>query len=226
LTGGSLVLYGLTFTVASGSGCSLNGGACTGLNLINVPDGRGNIEFELVGSGGTNSAALSLTPIANISSTATLSFTVGVTQTSGQPTTKVTSAALSTTGIDSYTCAVSPSSTCTSGTTAKTQVTFSRITINPTSLTQVLTSPASGLQTPGFTSTAHASADNSFSLTETLSLGALKSADYTGVTTLQLNTAALAFRAAPEPASIMVLLSAIGGMAAVRRRKTFGASPS
>jgi hypothetical protein len=216
LNGSPLVLYGLTFTLGT---CKINNVACTSaqmsaLELTNVPAGRGNIEIELIPTSG--SSVLALTPVTG-NSTQNLTFTLTVSQTPGKPTTTVNSASLATTGKRQFTCNVSPSSTCTNGTTAMTTVSFSSA-LSPLSQSYTGAS-SSSLLTPGFTAVNHGSPANPFTITESLSLAALTSGDYKNTFALQFNSTAILLRAAPEPASIMVFLSAIGGIAAVRRRR-------
>ncbi len=211
--GNALVLYGLTFKI---SGCTAN---CSGLDLQGVPDGRGNIEYEVVSSAGAGSAALSRNINTGSSGSTTLSFTITVSATSGQPNTLVTSAALMDSGIQSFTCA-SGYSSCASGTTAGATLTsFSGVTMTPSTVSQALTLNQSALQTTALSTKSTDTGDNSFYYLETLTLSSNGSTQYVAGSTLQLNTVATVFRAAPEPASMTVLMVALGGLAVARRRR-------
>src|SRR5689334_22861591 len=119
--GNTLVLYGLTFSI---SGCSAN---CAGLQLANVAAGRGNIEFQVVSPSGSGTPILSRAVNAGNNST-TLSFTIGVAQTMGQPTTQVSSAKAIVSGIRDFTCSTSHSG-CATGIIAQEDLNFSNITI-------------------------------------------------------------------------------------------------
>jgi hypothetical protein len=211
--GNALALYGLTFSV---SGCTLNGGGCgSSLELSNVANGRGNIEFEVVSTAGGTPFSRALGAGAG---TSTLQFTITATQTSNQPTTLAESATLIDTGTRNIACAPTHTN-CAAGTTASASLNFSNITITTNPLTQALTAnqPAMQTQTSGVD---NATADNAFSFVETISLSTLSATNYNPGGTLQLNTVAVNFRAAPEPASIMIMLSGICGIVAVRRRRS------
>jgi hypothetical protein len=218
----SLALYGLTFSVSS---CTITGTTCAaaGLDLSGVAAGRGNIEFEVVNPSGSSNAILSRA-LTSASGSSTLQFTIGVAQTSGQPNTLATSAALIDTGIRNYTCA-SGHSGCSA--TASASLNFSNITITTDPLTQALTSVQPGSQI-STSPTDTATGDHTFSFVETLTLTTQGNGTYNTVGTLQLNTVAVLFRAAPEPASMAVMMVALGGLAVVRRRRgaSSGATPS
>jgi hypothetical protein len=207
--GGSLSLYGLTFAI---SGCTLTGSSCSasGLSLQGVAAGRGNIEFQVANSAGSSSAALSR-GTGSGSGLTTLLFTITVSPTPGQPTTLVTSAALIDTGTRHYTCA-SGHSGCSATATASLQVGGNTL------LSQSLTANQFALQTqtsPIYTTTGI----NAFSFVENVTLNTSTADDYTAGGTLRLNTIAVEFRTAPEPASIGIMLCALGGLAAARWRR-------
>ena len=151
-------------------------------------------------SGGTNSVSQ-------------LNLTLLVTPNGGYPTntTRVTSGTLTTIGNDAY-----PTSG--DGSTASASAAFSAGT-TATTLTDALTaeinsgSPTLQTVTNGPNSFSPSSA--SFTITENL----LLDPNNQTVNTLKLNSVALRFTTTPEPASIAILLFALGGLAAVRRRR-------
>jgi hypothetical protein len=215
--GGSLSLYGLTFAI---SGCTLTGSSCSasGLDLQGVAAGRGNIEFQIVNSAGSSSAALSraLTGTGSGSGSTTLLFTITVSPTPGQPTTLVTSAALIDTGTRYYTCA-SGHSGCSATATASLQVAGSTL------LSQSLTANQSALQSQ--TSSIYTTTGiNAFSFVENVTLNTSTASNYSAGGTLRLNTVAVKFHTAPEPASIGIMLCALGGLAAARWRRRASSS--
>jgi hypothetical protein len=205
----SLSLYGLTFAISS---CTLTGSSCSAsdLNLQGVAAGRGNIEFEVVNSAGSSSAALSRALTSGLGGFTTLQFTITVSPTPGQPVTLVTSAALIDTGTRNYTCASGACSATATGTLQVGGTTF---------LSQSLTANQSAAQTQ--TSSAYATPGiNAFSFVENLTLNTSAVGSYNTGGTLKLNTVAVEFRAAPEPASIGIMLCALGGLAVARWRRT------
>jgi hypothetical protein len=211
-SGKTLSLYGLTFSISS---CKENGVTCSstdGLVLEGVSSGRGTITVE-VANATAGSAALSQTN--GSSATNSLALTLTVSPTAGYPgSTMVSAATLTAAGVDTYSCSTGHSSCAAS---VNDTATFNGITISPGVLTADLANQA-GTQTASQPSTS-VTADNSFTVAESVSLRTNDSSSWYNGSTLQLNTLALKFTTTPEPASITILMLGLGGLAVARRRR-------
>jgi hypothetical protein len=218
--GDSFNLYGLNVEVSSCT-IGLNGSsaaACSASNkleLLQVASPTNSITFEVVGytgalPGSTTSAALSATGGV---SQLNLKLVVTPNASYSTNTTRVTGATLTSVGYDTF-------KSSDSGTTAKASAAFSAGTTAST-LTAAL-APAASRGTPTLQTVAggpnsFSPVSASFTITENLEL------DPNGhsVNLLSLRSVALRFTTTPEPASIAVLLAGLGGIAMVRRRRTF-----
>jgi len=201
-TNNVLDAYGLTATITS---CSAT---CSGDTLELISSGRDTITIEAINN--TPSAILaSATSSKNAPAPVALSYTLtfAINPSSKLKGTTVTSAVQTATGSNNCNGSQCPTATG-SATLANSHATLATLTDNllPTSGT-TSHSNASNLNT--FTGT------NSFTVVESLNLSGART-----TTDLAFNTLVLKLTTAPEPASISVMLMAIGGLAAARRRRS------
>jgi PEP-CTERM motif len=212
-TGNILNAFGLTATI---SGCSAT---CSGDTLELISSGRDTISIETINTATSGSAILAS---ANSTGTAPAAVTLGYTLTFAiNPSSKltgtvVTSATQTAVGSDNCTggCTTATGSAVLADSTAKTAPT---ITFSPsTSLTDNLT-PTTLSNTVSIASGAStfSPAANAFTVTESLNLNGSAT-----TTDLAFNTLVLKLNTAPEPASMSVMLIALGGLAAARRRRS------
>jgi hypothetical protein len=118
----------------------------------------------------------------------------------------VSSATLSTTGSDNYACFLLCGSVITSGQT------FSTLAGGGTLTSNLLASP---------TASSAITTANSFTINETITMNSYGPQQYTGhrdPEALHLSSVRQTFGTIPEPPAIIVLLTAIGGIAFIRRR--------
>jgi hypothetical protein len=205
---GTLAWYGFDVSVAS---CTegLNGmtaSACTsgdGLELLAVPSGRDTVTFDIVNTS-SGSAILSAT---TGNGESVLTVALAVTSNAGySPTgTKATTAMLTTTGFNN--CST------TNGCTAVVSAAFSA-GATATPLMDVLPKNTLPDNIPNGANN-FSTASNSFTVTEALTLNPTTRT----VTDLSISLVALKLTTTPEPASITVVLIALGGLVAARRRQ-------
>ncbi len=223
---GSISVYGLTFSIGACT-LQLDGGAtndcATGapgsrgnLELVAVPEGQGYIGLEVIGYsgavGGSTSAALSETVGGPKDVSSILKFTLTAALTGNFPGTyNVIDALFTTTGSRD----VGP----TGGSATSSAV------INPSqgktlTLTDTL-ARQTGQQTVasgGGTPASFSQATNSFTVAETLTLSQNGGQM---LNRLQFDNTVLRLHTAPEPASIVLLLFGLGGLAVARCRRLF-----
>lgn len=220
----SFNLYGLNVDV---SGCTigLNGAtasACTAANkleLLEVASPTDSITFDVIGYSGTAPGSTTSAALTSSSGTSQLNLTLVVSPNSsyGTSTTRVTGATLTAVGDDAFTHADS-------GTTAQASAAFSAGTTASAltaKLTPQVTQGTPTLQTVPTSPNSFSPESASFTITENLELDPGNHS----VNALSLNSVALKFTTTPEPASIMMLLAGLAGIAVVRRRRPGRAGP-
>jgi hypothetical protein len=221
VSGDSFNLYGLNIDV---SGCTigLNGAtpiACAASNkleLLQIVSARDTITFEVIGYTSTNpsTTATSAALTATGSGLTQLNITLKVTSNGTEPNTKVTTGTLTTKGLDAY----DFSST---GTTATASAAFSAGT-SATTLTDALapsvTTGTASSQTVSNGPNSFSPAAAAFTITDSLDLNP----NGHTINALSFSSVALKLTTTPEPASVTVMLLALGGLTMVRRRRRTG----
>lgn len=201
-TGASaLMLNGATLQITS---CTLNGGACTasdGLTLEGLTEGKDLVGYELLGG-----STLSLAKSNSASASLTFAYTI----TTNQPIT-------ATFGNGSATLNGTTSASSTHHVVADEAFTQNGSHTPPTGLTgfNLFLSNSATSQSLGPTGFSQPET-NSFTITDTINLSG------SSASTVSLTSLVNVFHTAPEPASIAVLTVALGGLAAVRRRRAPG----
>jgi hypothetical protein len=213
--GGTLTWYG--FTVSATCSIQSNGGSTTGcgssndLELEAVPSGRGNLTFEIVNTGGTSSAILAAGSGTSGSNVLTVGLTFALS--AGTPNTYTAVQPATASAIGYADLKYSTSSVVSTASSV-----FTNATVSPGTLTANLAPDVNAStptqQTPSSTTTSF-TPDNSFTVTDTLTLNA---GGHT-VNELQYNVLALKLRTAPEPASLSIFVLGLGGIMVARRRR-------
>jgi len=206
---GTLAWYGFDVSVAS---CTegLNGATATacsthdGLELVAVPSGRDAVTFEIVNA--TSGSAIFSVP--NMGGQDVLNAVLTVTPNASYlPSgSKATTAMLTTTGYNSCSTGVGCVATASAAFSAGATVTQLVDTLPKNNGLDVNPNGPNNFST----------ASNSFTVAETLTLNPTHT-----VTDLALNIVALKLTTTPEPTSITVVLIALGGLVAARRRRQF-----
>lgn len=224
--GASFSLYGLTFTVGA---CTIgfNGGgtaACTAGNKVELLQLIGpthTIDFEVIGytsaTPSTTATSAALKATGSFTGSSQLNFTLLVTPKVGFPTntTKVDDASL-TSNYNNYWTSCRTCSNESAASSAAFSAGATATTLNPTLIKETSTTGGAphDLTTNagpnGFTT-----ASSGFTITENLTL--TDAGNTAGL--VQFNSVVLKLHAAPEPASIGVLLLGLGGLAVARRRR-------
>jgi hypothetical protein len=211
MTGGSFSINGLKLTV---SGCTVTGtsssGDCTSDELVATSGNRGGITFQIQSNSGTASAALTNSSGRNQTNNVVMTYTITVADNASSKT--VIGASETLIGENNITTG-SCSSNCASQTPTATGSSSFSVTATPNPLLDTLAVSATNPQTaPVNTNTLNS---NSFTLSETLTLNNGRDTN----NGLKINTFALHFTTTPEPASITLLVLALGGLAAARMRR-------
>jgi hypothetical protein len=212
---GSLTWYGFavsaTCTIASNGGAATPCAAGNNLELAAVPSGRGTLTFEILNTGGTSSAILAAASGSSGNNVLTVGLTFALSNGTPNTYTAIQPATVSAVGYADLTHS-------TSGVVSTASAVFTNATVAPNSLAANLTPEVNAgtvvQQAPSTTSTSF-TADNSFTVTSTLTLNA----NGHTVNDLQYNVLALKLRTAPEPATLSIFVLGLGGIMVARRRR-------
>jgi len=201
LNGATLTITSCTLTTATLSSCS----ASDGLTLQGLTEGKDLVGFELVG-GTTLSLAKGSSTGANLMFAYTITTNEPITATFGNGSAILTG----TTYTSSSSKHVTSNEVFTSnGHGAPTGLTGFNLFLNSASPSTQSVGPTGFTNSPALTT---------FTITDTITL------TQSGSAAVSLTTLINVFHTAPEPASMAVLMVALGGLAVVRRRR--GQSPA
>jgi PEP-CTERM motif len=205
VNGNVLNAFGLTATISS---CSAT---CNGDSIELISSGRDTISIETINTATSGSAILAPatgSPTTPVALSYTLTFALNPSST------------LKGTVVNSATQTAVGSDNCTGGCTTATgsaTLAASTVTFSPSAtLTDNLTTTTASntVSIPSGAST-FSTGTNAFTVAESLNLhGSATTTD------LAFNTLVLKLNTAPEPASMSVMLIALGGLAAARRRRS------